>query len=81
MLLFALKNWRLIAIAAAVLAVAIFLWRWDSAAYDRGYAGHQSKVIGITQEKTDAAQKADEAARACATDDGCRLSDDGFRRD
>lgn len=46
-----------------------------------GYAKHVSEIALIAKEKTDAANRADDAARRCSADPACSLSNDGYRRD
>ena len=46
-----------------------------------GYAKAISENRLLTTEALQDAVKADEAARRCASDPACRLSNDGYRRD
>lgn len=46
-----------------------------------GYAKAIAERHELTTEALQDAVKADEAARRCASDPACRLSNDGYRRD
>lgn len=46
-----------------------------------GYAKAIAERQQLTTEALQDAVKADEAARRCASDPACRLSNDGYRRD
>lgn len=65
------------ALAAALIAGAGLL---HHKIYAEGYAACLADAASIAREKTDAANKADDAARRCFNDPACRLSDDGFER-
>ncbi|MEW6256844.1 MAG: hypothetical protein AB1592_12890 [Pseudomonadota bacterium] len=74
-------NWRLLALAGAVAALAFAGWRIDAAATVRCEAGFLARQARAIEEKTNAATDADDDARRCALDPACRLRDDGWRRD
>ncbi|MEP9368645.1 hypothetical protein [Xanthobacter sp. VNH20] len=84
-LAWALANWKLVAAGAAFVAVIGALAAAgitiNNRAYERGYATHQAEQAVISQEKTNAANRADDAAARCALDPDCRLRDDGYRRE
>lgn len=46
-----------------------------------GYAKHVAEITILAKENTDAANRADDAARRCSADPTCSLSNDGYRRD
>ncbi|CAH1661572.1 conserved hypothetical protein [Hyphomicrobiales bacterium] len=74
-------NWRLIAAAGIFAVLAYGAWEINDRAYDRGYAARVTEETTATKERTNAANRADDAARRCAADPGCRLQNDGYRRD
>lgn len=76
-----LANWRLALGVAAVIGLGLAAWRIDSRAYERGRTSALAEQAAVIRERTDAANRADDAARRCAGDPACRLQDDGYRRD
>lgn len=80
-LAWALANWRLIAAGAVLVALAAGAVTLNNRAYERGYASHQAEQAAQIQEKTNAANRADDLAVRCSLDPTCRLRDDGFRRE
>lgn len=76
-----LANWRVVAAGGLVAALAYGAWHINDRAYDRGYAARVAEESTATKERTDAANRADDTARRCAADPGCRLQNDGYRRD
>lgn len=80
-LAWALANWKLIAAGAVVAALAAGAITINNRAYERCYATHQAEQAAKTQEKTDAANRANDDAARCALDPACRLRDDGYRRE
>lgn len=85
MLAWALANWKLVAAGAAFVAItgalAAGALTINNRAYERGYATHQAEQAAQIQEKTNAANRADDAAARCALDPDCRMRDDGWRRE
>lgn len=74
-------NWKLVAAGLVLAALAWGAWQIDAAATDRCEAGFEAREARHLKEQTNAANAADDAARRCAGDPACRLSDDGYRRD
>lgn len=74
-------NLKLVIAAAVLAALALAGWRIGDRAYDRGYGARVAEEAAVIKERTDAATRADDDARRCAADPGCRLQDDGYRRD
>lgn len=68
---------KLAAVGAALLALAYVA----SAIHKAGYNAATATVATQEKERTNAANRADDAARRCAVDPDCRLRDDGLRRD
>ena len=66
------------AIAAVIVAVVIIVYFKGRADGRASYAAQATQQL---KEKSDAASKADDDARRCASDPDCRLSNDGYRRD
>ena len=68
-------------IAAMVLGALVM----SGSLYLKGRSDGYAKAIAerqlLTTEALQDAVKADEAARRCASDPACRLSNDGYRRD
>lgn len=74
-------NLKLIAAGAFAIGILAAVWWIDGTAYDRGYNSRVAEEAALIQEKSNAANRADDAARRCAADPTCRLSDDIYRRD
>jgi hypothetical protein len=72
---------RLAVLAAAVLAAAGIYAGWRHAVYQAGQDSVRAEITAHDKERTDAANRADDAAGRCARDPDCRMQDDGFRRD
>ena len=79
--MFALIPAKVYFISAIVVGVLTI----TASVYLKGRADGYAKAIAqqhiVTTEALQDAVKADEAARRCASDPACRLSNDGFRRD
>lgn len=68
-------------IAAMVLGALIMSGSLYLKGRSDGYAKAVAERHQLTTEALQDAVKADEAARRCASDPACRLSNDGYRRD
>ena len=68
-------------IAGAVLGALIMSGSLYLKGRSDGYAKAIAERHELTTEALQDAVKADEAARRCASDPACRLSNDGYRRD
>lgn len=64
--------------AAAGLAAAVWIF---GAVKDLGRQEERAERAAVVQRKLENATIADDAATRCLADPGCRLSDDGYRRD
>lgn len=78
--MFALPFMVYVRLAAVLLVLAAIGGVYMKGRSD-GYDKHVVEVTLIAKEKTDAANLADDAARRCAADPACSLSNDGYRRD
>lgn len=65
---------------AAALAAVAFAWWAGHALYNAGYQARVVEETAAAQEKTDASNRADDAARLCSTDPVCRLRSDPYER-
>lgn len=68
-------------IAGAVLGALIMSGSLYLKGRSDGYAKAIAERVELTTEALQDAIKADDAARRCASDPACRLSNDGYRRD
>lgn len=68
-------------ILAAVVALFTLLGSTYIIGRSDGKAVCVASSYSITLEKNNAASHADDAARRCAADPACRLSNDGYKRD
>ena len=68
-------------ILAGILALVSLLGTTYFIGRSDGKAVCVASSYSITLEKNNAASHADDAARRCAADPACRLSNDGYKRD
>ena len=78
---FLLNNWRLIAIGGIALALVVWHKVEVSRAWHAGRAALVAEQAAEAKRRNDNAQEADAAARRCAKDPICAVSNDGHRRD
>lgn len=71
---------RTILIVAAIMAViGAATWAFK-ATYNAGWNAREVEIQAENQRRTRDANQADDAARRCAANPDCRLSDDGYER-
>lgn len=74
-------NWRVVVAGLAVIAAGVMVIRFERDAYQRGYTAAIAEMQAAEQERTNAANAADDVVRRCLLDPACRVLDDGWRRD
>lgn len=80
-MMLSLIPFKVYLIAAAVIAGLLGVGSVYLKGRSDGYAKAIAETHQLTTEALNDAIKADDAARRCASDPACRLSNDGYRRD